>query len=75
MVSNTGMMELTMKVNGTTTKPRAKELFGMLKVTYIMESLRMTWPMGMESTHILMAPSTKESLETTCRRATAKKSG
>lgn len=75
MASSTGTMEHIMRVSGTTTRLRAKVLFGMLRGMCITESLKMIWQMAMESIPILMAQSTKESLETMCRRATEKKSG
>jgi hypothetical protein len=75
MVFNTGLMELTMKVSGTLTKLRAKELFGMLKEMFITANSKMIWPMGMESTLILMAVNTRVSSKMMSKRVMAKKSG
>jgi hypothetical protein len=52
MVYNTGMMGLITRDNGVTTKLRVKELSGMLKVMFTMESSRMIWRMDMENTLI-----------------------
>ena len=46
---NIGLMELTMRDNGTITELKVKEHFGMQKVTSIKVSLRMIWPMVMEN--------------------------
>lgn len=51
-VSNTGMTGLIMRDNGATTKPKDKELFGMLKVMSTKVNLKMTWLTDMESTLI-----------------------
>ena len=75
MEFSTGPTELTTKVSGTSIRLRAKEHFGMLKVMFTGESSKMTWPMDMESTLILMEVSTRESSRTTCRKATERKSG
>jgi hypothetical protein len=52
MVFNTGMMALITRGNGVTTKLRVKELSGMLKVMFTMESSKMIWRMDMENTLI-----------------------
>jgi hypothetical protein len=52
MGCNTGMTELITKANGSSTKLRDKELFGMLKEMFTKGNSKTIWPMGMESTHI-----------------------
>ena len=51
-VFSTGLMVPITKDTGVITKQKAKELFGMLKVMCIVVISEMTWPMGMENTHI-----------------------
>lgn len=49
-VYNIGLMALIMKVSGTSTKLKAKELSGTPKVMSIAENSKMTWQMVMENT-------------------------
>ena len=75
MVFSTGQMVPITKVIGATTKQKAKEPFGMLKVMYIVATSEMTWPTDMESTHISMAQNTKVNSETMFKKDMAKKNG
>jgi len=50
MECSCGLMEHTTKATGPTTKQKAREPSGMLKVMCIVDSSEMTWPMDREST-------------------------
>ena len=75
MVSSIGPMVPTMKVNGTSTKQKVKELSGTLKAMCTVVSSRMTWPMAMVNTLTSTDPSTKECLRMMFKRVTEKRSG
>ena len=75
MVYNIGLMELIMKDIGVITKPKDKELSGMLKETFTEVSSKMIWQMGMENILTLTGPNTRASSKMTCRKDTVKKNG
>jgi len=75
MEYSTGLMVLTMKANGTLTKPKGKESSGTLKAMYTRVTLGMTWLTVMVNTLISMAQSIKESSKMMSRKAMEKKSG
>jgi hypothetical protein len=75
MEYNIGQMALIMKVNGVLTKPKDKALFGMLKVMFIVENLKMIWQMVMENIHILTDQNIKESSKTMYKRGMEKRNG
>ena len=75
MVFNTGQMALITKANGVLIRLKAKAPSGMRKVTFTEVSLKMIWLTALVNIHILMDPNIKENLKTTCKKATAKKSG
>ena len=72
---NTGSMEPTTKVSGTTIKLKDKELSITPKEISTEENSRMTWPMAMENTFISMEASIKVSSKMMCKKDTAKKNG
>lgn len=75
MVFNTGMMAPITRDNGVTTKLRVKELSGMLKVMFTMESSKMIWRMDMENILILMDQNIKGNSKTMSKKDMEKKSG
>jgi hypothetical protein len=75
MEYNIGQMALIMKVNGVLTKPKDKALFGMLKVMFTEENLRMIWPMDMENILILTEANIKENLKMMYKKVMERKSG
>jgi len=75
MESSTGLMELTTKDSGATTRQRDRELSGTQKEMYIEVNSRMIWLTAMENTLISTAASIRESSKTMFRRETVKKSG
>jgi hypothetical protein len=75
MVFNIGLMVLIMKVNGISIRLKVKELFGMLKVMFTEENLRMIWPMDMENILILTEANIKENLKMMYKKVMERKSG
>ena len=75
MVSNIGQMGLIMRVNGIIIKLKAREHFGMPKVTFTKVNLEMIWQMVMVNTHISMEVNIKENLKMTYKKVMAKKNG
>ena len=65
-----GLMELSTKVNGETTKQTAKASFGMLTVTSMKATGKMTRPMVKEYMYMLMVQDTKDSGKMTYKTAT-----
>jgi len=75
MESSTGSMVLTTRASGTSTKPKAKAPFGMLREMCIEVNSRMIWLMDMVNIHILTEVSTKVNSRTTSKKGTEKKNG
>jgi hypothetical protein len=70
-----GLMVRIMKDNGVSIKLKDKELFGMQKVMFTEENLKMIWLMVMENTHILMDLSIKENSKMMFKKDMEKKNG
>ena len=68
-------MALITKVIGAITKPRVKELSGMLKETFIEAISGMIWLMAMENTLILTDLNIRVNLEMMFKKDTEKKNG
>jgi hypothetical protein len=75
MEFNIGLMVRIMKDNGVSIKLKDKELFGMQKVMFTEENLKMIWLMVMENTHILMDLSIKENSKMMFKKDMEKKNG
>lgn len=75
MVSSIGQMVPIMKVNGSLTKQKDKELSGTRKVMCTAVSSRMIWLMDMASTLTSTDPNTKENSKMTYKRVMVRKSG
>jgi hypothetical protein len=70
-----GQMELIMKVNGVLIKLKVKEHFGMQKVMFIGENLKMIWPTVMENILILMDLNIKENSKMMFKKGMEKRNG
>jgi hypothetical protein len=68
-------MELFTKESGSTTKPKAKELFGMLRVIYTPDNSRQIRLMGSEFILMSMVPDMKENGSTMYKKVKEKKHG
>ena len=75
MESKNGSMELFMKESGSTIRPRAKELFGMLKAIYTQDNSRQIRPMDSEFTLMSMVPDMKENGSTMYKKVKEKRLG
>ena len=75
MEYNTGQMVPIMKETGFSIKQKVKELSGMPKEMYIVESSKTIWQMDMENTHILTAVNIKVNLEMMFKKGMVKKNG
>lgn len=75
MVFKFGQMEQNMKVNGLTTKLKARVYFGMQRVMFMMVNSEMIKQMALESTLMLTVPDMKAIGKMICKKVMEAKSG